>query len=362
MNPMIRAALLHGVTIVLLLGSAVCRADDWPDLPVTDGSVVVPAQEWPHQPGPRTVAVHLHYPSGNLANVGSGTGLMLTLHNWGGTACIGTADPRVLANEFNVVAICVDYLQSGAWNPESATGPYDFGYLQALDALRALYAVQNALDRAGIAFDRRRIFGTGGSGGGNVALMANKLAPRTFACVVDLSGMAKLTDDIAYGLPDGSRLNAAYSRDAASPKHLTADEQELRFIGHPGHLSTMKHLGNSCRIIIVHGEDDDVCPVADAREMVANMQAAGLDVHPHFVTKQELDGSTFLDSGHSLGDRTQIVLREAGRFLDGDSPDAIGRAEPSDFDLRGTVRYETTNGAWVISYEQGFPVGRFEKK
>jgi hypothetical protein len=39
-----------------------------------------------------------------------GAVLMLTLHNWGGSDCAGTADPRALADRLNVVALCVNYL------------------------------------------------------------------------------------------------------------------------------------------------------------------------------------------------------------------------------------------------------------
>lgn len=60
-----------------------------------------------------------------------------------------------------------------------------------------------SLSARGISFDSGRLFATGGSGGGNVALMAHKLAPRTFAAVADLSGMKRLSDDIAFGLPGG---------------------------------------------------------------------------------------------------------------------------------------------------------------
>ena len=206
-------------TVVLLVlmgwsGFTQCAAlgQTWPTLPEMDGSMDVPAQPWPLRPGPRTVRASVHYPGGNLASVDAHTGLMLTLHNWGGTDCVGTADPRTLARELNVIAICVNYLQSGPRDSIEGPEPYDFGYLQALDALRALYAVQQSLESAHRPYDARRTYATGGSGGGNVALMANKLAPRTFAAIIDLCGMKKLTDDIAFNLPGGSDLNAQIGR------------------------------------------------------------------------------------------------------------------------------------------------------
>jgi predicted peptidase len=335
-------------------------AQGWPKLPVQDAAVEIPAQEWPQRPGPRTVRVLIHYPSGSLNGVTPQTGIMLTLHNWGGTDCVGTADPRELARRLNVVAVCVNYLQSGRADSIDGPEPYDHGYLQSLDALRALWFVREGLKSQGKTFRDDRLFCTGGSGGGNVTLMANKLAPRTFACVIDMCGMKKLSDDIAFHLPGGTDLNARWSRDPRSKNFLSIDEQELRFVGHPQHLAAMKQLGATSKIVVVHGVDDATCPYADAVEMVELMRHAGLDVEPKFVTKADLDGKVFTSTGHSLGNRTQIVLTVAGRYLAPDGKDSRRRTGPTDFDRRESLRYRTTNGQFVIAYDAGYPVGRFE--
>ena len=249
---------------------------EWPALPEVNGAVEIPAQEWPRRPGPRTVRTLIHYPGGQLANVNVQTGLMLTLHNWGGTDCVGTADPKRLADELNVVAICVNYLQSGRQASIEDPEPYDFGYLQALDALRALHFVFGRLQQAERPFHAGRIYATGGSGGGNVSLMANKLAPSTFACIIDMCGMAKLTDDIAYDLPDGSPLNARWSRDPESPNYLATDVQEIRFIGNPSHLTVMDEHGSTSRIVVVHGEDQDARLGRDAAQRGDDAQAVAV--------------------------------------------------------------------------------------
>jgi len=352
-----------GLTLACLLAlNAPSDAEAWPPLPQVDTHVMMPAQEWPYQPGSRTVKLYITYPGGALDTVDPETGLMLTLHNWGGTGWTGTADPEQLAKRYNVVAVCLDYLQSGPYDA-TAGPPYDFGYLQALDALRALYFVWHGLDEIDKPFAKDRVFATGGSGGGNVTLMVNKLAPRTFTCVIDKCGMAKLSDDIAFGLPNGTRLNAGYSRDPQSDRYLTKDAQALRFVGHPGHLATMRQLGNTAKLIVVHGATDDICPVADAREMVADMQAAGFDVEPHFITQADLDGKALKSTGHPLGDRTLIVFRFADKYLLPDSPDALRREGPADFERKDSeVRYSTANGVYVIDYVSGCPVGRFEQE
>lgn len=351
-------------TLLLVTWSIVTNAAQsperpaWPDLPAVNGKVTIPAQEWPQKPGPRTVEISIHYPGGKLANVGAETGLMLNLHNWGGTFCGGAANPQALADRLDVVTICVNYLQSGRRASVEDPEPYDYGYLQALDSLRALWFAGDALNRLGKPFANDRVFATGGSGGGNVTLMANKLAPRTFTAVVPMCGMPKLGDDIAFNLPGGSRLNARWSRDPASPNYLRPAAQEIRFIGHPAHLRVMKELGNSARIFVVHGRDDRTCPFPDAAEMTANFAQAGLDVIPHFVGQDDLDGKVFTSSGHALGNRTEIPFTVAGEVLK-----TARRQHASDFDRRDErVRYPVTNGAFVISYRNGFPVGRFEPK
>lgn len=333
----------------------------WPALPERSGTVVIPAQEWPLRPGPRGIAVHVRYPGGAAGGPGTvraSTGLMLSLHNWGGTGFVGTADPGFLADTYDVVAIGVDYLQSGRKASIEDPEPYDFGWLQALDALRALHFVWDGLTRRGVAFDRSRVYATGGSGGGNVCLMANKLAPRTFAVVVDISGMKKLTDDIAFGLPGGSELNARYVRDAGHPFHLSEDARAIRDPAEPVHLALMKRWGCEARILTVHGVDDGVCPGAD--EFAAAMRAGGLDFTHVRVTADRVDGEVFTGTGHSLGDRTRILAHVAGRYLDPGSPRMVRRRGATDFERREVLRYPTAGGQWVVRYDAGYPEGEWE--
>lgn len=328
-----------------------------PALPEAAGTVSIPAQEWPLKPGPREIAVHIYYPGADSAigAVNPNTGVMLSLHNWGGSGFAGSADPRILANQFNVITVGVDYLQSGVQAALNDPEPYDFGWLQALDVLRALHFVTSDLQRRGIPFDGARLFTTGGSGGGNVSLMANKLAPRTFAAVIDMCGMKKLTDDIAYNLPGGSKLNARYVRDPRHPFYLSVDRQELHDLGNSVHLAIMKKAGCSAKIITVHGEDDQADGVAD--QYAASMTASGLDFTYVRVTKEMIDGGTFTTTGHALGNRTAIV-----RHVAADSLKNLRRQGPSDFERREDICYPTSNGVWTVSYARGWPEGRFESR
>ena len=68
----------------------------------------------------------------------------------------------------------------------------------------------------------------------------------------------------------------------------------------------------------VHGAEDAVCPVEDAREMVANMEASGMDIEAIWVTKEMLDGETFHSTGHPMGDRTRGIVKVKVAMLNPD--------------------------------------------
>ena len=154
----------------------------------------VPAQEWPFAPGERTVPIYVREPE---AGVSPTTGIMIVLHGWGGDYLSESMMPWIdyFPDAYDVVVVSVQYLQSTKdWWPGDRKVPYDHGYLQAIDAIRALGHVREQLRDGGIDYDDSRLFIMGGSGGGNITQMAAKFAPRTFAVAVDCCGMPGLTD------------------------------------------------------------------------------------------------------------------------------------------------------------------------
>ena len=77
-------------TLAILL-SLLTTALAEPVLPSTMGTVSIPSQEWPLKPRPRETMVHVRYPGtgAQIEGVRPDTGIMLSLHNWGGTDCAG---------------------------------------------------------------------------------------------------------------------------------------------------------------------------------------------------------------------------------------------------------------------------------
>lgn len=327
-----------------------------PKLPEMSGKVEIEVRDSADKPA-RKLPVHLVYARNRLSTVTEKTGIMLTLHNWGGTIWDNTPNPNHLAENFDLLVIGVTYYQSG--DKDGDPEPYDHGYFQAMDALRALHYVYLDLKASNHPFDPTRIYCTGGSGGGNVTLMANKFAPNTFAAVVDLSGMASLSDDVAFNLQGGSFLNARYSRNPKSRSYLSPDMQEIRDLGNESHLALQAKNANRCKVVIIHGEDDTACLASDKRRVVEAMKKAGLDVIPHFIRKEDVDGKLIKNSGHSIGDRTALLMHYAGKYLSPKSEQMCRLIKPNDFDLKSAVVYPTKNGTHVIKYAEEGPVLTF---
>ena len=308
-------------------------------------------QEYRFQPGKRMVEYYVRAPQ---KGINANTGLMLVSHNWGGTWKYTAPWCDILSDRFNLICLSVNYLQSGETRHDKV--PYDHGLLQAMDCLRALYEVIGELERNKIKFNSRRIYAAGASGGGNISLMVNKLAPNTFGCIIDLCGMPGLTNNIAFGI---GALNAGYSRDPRSPKYLTAAMQEIRDPGNPAHLSLQKKWQPANKAVIVHGLDDKSCDPADKMVIAANMVRAGFRPDTHFLTANDVDGSIVKNTGHAIGNRPEVISKFGREYIaeNGKYPALNTR---NDFTSKHEIVYPVTGGKYIISFKTT-PTIRFEK-
>ena len=86
--------------------------------------------------------------------------------------------------------------------------------------------------------------------------------------------------------------------------------------------------------LCVHGAED-LPTFEHAEEMVRLMRGWQLDVEPHFFRPRDPDGKIFTSAGHSLGDRTAIILKLGEEYL-GQPPPRRGlrRTTVADFDRR----------------------------
>ncbi|NLO05733.1 MAG: DUF2920 family protein [candidate division WS1 bacterium] len=319
----------------------------------------VPAQEWPFEPGERTVPIYVREPE---AGISPTTGIMIVLHGWGGDYRSESMMRWIdyYPDAFDVVVVSVQYLQSGPdWRPADREVPYDHGYLQPMDAIRTLAFVTERLREAGVSYDDARLFIMGGSGGGNITQMAVKFAPRTFAVAVDCCGMPGMIDAIAYGTGEGTTLNAAWSRDPQSPSYLAPHAQRIRDFGDLEHCRLLAQTAPNLKLVIIHGLADTLCPVVPKIRQFANMIEAGMDVEAHFLSESDVDGVSVTAPDHSIGPMQLATDRFAGMYIRPEGPLARRRSGTTDFDLRSDIAYPVEGGRYIVSYD-GAATVRFE--
>ena len=145
-----------------------------------------------------------------------------------------------------------------------------------------------------------------------------------------------------------------------SPKYLTPAMREIRDPGFLPHLAIQKKANANNKVVIVHGLDDDSCNPADKMLIAANMVRAGFRPDTYFLTPIAIDGTIVQSTGHSIGNRPEVISKFGGAYLAESGKFALQRSGKSDLDMRHEVVYPVTGGRYIISYAAE-PVIRFEK-
>ena len=298
----------------------------------------------------RPVPMYVREPA---AGCNEQTGIMLLVHYWTGTYDMLFDACGDFCDRYNVVAITVNYLQSGHDDQDGI--PYDLALIQTVDNLRAIYHVQNRLRAEGKPFDQRRIYVAGQSGGGIIALMCAKLAPCTFSCVFDLCGCSGLTDHHAFGMKEGG-----WSRDPSSPFYRTPAHQEIRDPGNLNHLRKQFEMNPKEKYIIVHSLDDTTCSVFDKIAVFRNMVEAGFRPSAVFVTPQDVDGQAVTMTDHPVGNPPLIYIKYGDEYFKPNGKFACRRDGETDFELHHRVSYDVTGGVWTMDYSD-LPTISFRK-
>ncbi len=241
----------------------------------------------------------------------------------------------------------------------AALGPedyLDYGPGQALDLILATRA---AVARYGLREDRVYFFGS--SLAGFLAHLVLKLAPATYALVVDVSGPALIpagrffTGGQAPALLDGFNTTATlschnlYVEEPGDPRSLTPARWELRDTTHPAHLRPSPTVIRS-----LHGVLDRVVDLASKELQRDAYLGAGRDAELEVVGPGEVDGRVFKHAGHALGANFHGLLgRYADRWCDPASPEHVTR--PGGGDRGAVYALPVTGGTWVMDHSGDRP-------
>ena len=205
------------------------------------------------------IGMNLHFPD----EPGDDTGLMVMLHGWGGDYHQYDAYCEDWRNRYNCVMVQVNYRGSS-----DASTPYDFGKYQAIDVLRCIHRV-----RKGCTINDQRIFGWGGSGGGNVILQCAKMAPNTFALIMEHAGITHPTSaaDMKAGWDRPDRAGGWQGTALGGTKEFPPPERLVRDpVYHAGLFNT--------KVYVFHPDLDTTVGVQHGIQMAYGLRAAGKDV------------------------------------------------------------------------------------
>ena len=152
--------------------------------------------------------------------------------------------------------------------------------------------------------DPSRVCIVGASYGGYVALAGAAFEPDRFRCAVAIAGVSNLPQSLREERVDSGRRSAAYDYWRRSMGDPVADRAMLLAVSPSEHASNVR-----APILLIHGVDDGVVPIAQSETMDRALRAAGRTVR--FVRIQE--------SGHNIGawerEQRATLYQELDAFL-----------------------------------------------
>lgn len=141
------------------------------------------------------------------------------------------------------------------------------------------------LTRSGYV-DPKRIGITGGSYGGYMTLMAISKMPDKWAAGVELFGIVNWRTMWEHGAPQNRRYQAGLIGDPATDAEVYDRVSPLTYLDR-----------TAAPLLVLHGENDPLVPVLEAREVVATLKRAGKTVDSHY----------YADEGHGFAKRENQI-------------------------------------------------------
>ena len=212
---------------------------------------------------------------------------------------------------------------------------------QAIDVLRCMHRV-----RQQCKINDERIFGWGGSGGGNVILQCGKMAPNTFALIVEHAGITHPTNaaDMEAGWDRPNRAGGWQGTALGGTKEYPEHEKLVRDPVHHADLFNTK-------VYVFHPDLDTTVGVQHGIQMAYALKAAGKD-----AVLELIEGGNH-SSGGAL-DPNERSRKTSTEFYAGEDILTRRKSGPTDFDRREPVRLPVNDGMYyqvVYDVEDGLP-------
>jgi dipeptidyl aminopeptidase/acylaminoacyl peptidase len=152
------------------------------------------------------------------------------------------------------------------------------------------------------SIDPSRMCIVGASYGGYAALAGVSLTPDQYKCAVSIAGISDLDDFIGWRKRNWGSDSSGYTYWLKAIGDPDKDEEKLRAVSPLQLVSRIK-----APILLIHGTDDFIVPVAQSRAMKKALDKAGMKTE---LIEVEREGHSFL-----MVHNAKILVSNVGGFL-----------------------------------------------
>lgn len=221
----------------------------------------------------------------------------------------------------------------------------DYGVIQAIDLLTGIHAIREALPQ----LNSKRMHLIGSSLGAYLSHQVLRLAPNSFASLLDISGKPFL--DEGYLINGHRRKSLIDTRNT----RVTLVNDNIYSDHFPLSLSSivlrnqLRGWDHECkaRVRMITGIDDELVPISHKKTQLAGLLQTGANAELLVITDKEVDGKVIKHAGHSLGAEFYQLIRHYGDGLLQSTNDSIH----GEFEKKTSHDLFTDYGTYNISFQ-----------
>lgn len=222
---------------------------------------------------------------------------------------------------------------------ESIENYADLSFMQAIDILTAIKAIQIILRENGLPFNEDRVLAYGQSQGAYLLLLANRIMPNIFSFIIDNSAWEypKYLTHNRINVTQYGKSKIKVHFDYFAKKILDFDSLRLNTI--------YKEFENKAYIFSILGAGDTLLNIEEKKQFITNTNNTYLE----FIDLDKVDGEIYKSIGHGL-DANFIKLI-----------DHAMKKEPSvHHKMPLSKNYAVTIGKYILSIDNKFDLPLFE--
>lgn len=241
----------------------------------------------------------------------------------------------------------------------------DFGLIQAIDVLTVIADLKNNPEFANINWSKLSIVGS--SHGGYIASMCDKLAPNTFAKIINNAGWLYPNNDLRDNIFNKKFADIEFSIKIIN--NWSEDKNDINFFNHRHNeirtLSNNLHINEQLiqtkdiknkEYVFIHTLKDHLIPLEEKDYYIKQLMSNYNIQYDRLTDISNLDGKTYktLEHGSSASIKGLVIDHIINKKIN-------ANINKSDFELKSVIKYSCTSGVYIINYTNKYPTINFNK-